>query len=295
MDLSKIKAVIADDEPFKRKYIRTALEYNGVRNIMTVKNQEELWEQIYHSEDKIDLIVTDMQYPLEAEQAVDIEAGLKLIERMEKEKIDIPVIVCSSSDYSISGILGSVWYDERNDLNADFKKVLGKLEKIVDRRKNMSNFEIWTDGGCAPQNPGIGGYGIIIVDNATQEEREIKQGFQCSTNNRMELRAVIRALNEIPKEASVKLHTDSEYVVKHVNEGQKKNTNHDLWKLFDEAMEGRKRDDVDINWVKGEKIVKNLKDELHKKNYCCDRMVHEARENKDALIVDEGYEKESLT
>lgn len=32
----------------------------------------------------------------------------------------------------------------------------------------MSNFEIWTDGGCAPQNPGIGGYGIIIVDNASK-------------------------------------------------------------------------------------------------------------------------------
>lgn len=129
MDLSKIKAVIADDDVFKGIDIRKALEFNGVRNIITVRDQEKLWEQIYHGEDKIDLIVTDMQYPLEAGDAVDEEAGFKLIERMKKEKIDIPVIVCSSLNYSIPDILGSVWYNELNDLNSNFKEVLDKLEK----------------------------------------------------------------------------------------------------------------------------------------------------------------------
>lgn len=129
MDLSKIKAVIADDDVLKRADIRKALEFNGVRNIMTVRNQEKLWEQIYHGEDKIGLIVTDMQYPLEAGEAVDEEAGLKLIERMKQEEIDIPVIVCSSLNYSIPGILGSAWYNELNDLNSDFKEMLGRLEK----------------------------------------------------------------------------------------------------------------------------------------------------------------------
>lgn len=127
MDLSKIKAVIADDDVFKGADIRKALEFNGVRNIMAVRNQEKLWEQIYHGEDRIDLIVTDMQYPLEAGQAVDEEAGLKLIERMKEEKIDIPVILCSSLNYSIPGILGSVWYNQLNDLDAGFKEVLGRL------------------------------------------------------------------------------------------------------------------------------------------------------------------------
>lgn len=46
-----------------------------MNNIMTVGNQEKLWEQIYHGEDKIGLIVTDMQYPLKAGEAVDEEAG----------------------------------------------------------------------------------------------------------------------------------------------------------------------------------------------------------------------------
>lgn len=130
MDLSKIKAVIADDDAIKRADIRKALEFNGVQNIMTVRSQEKLWEQLYHGEDKIDLIVTDMQYPLEAGEAVDEEAGLKLIERMKKEKIDIPVIVCSSLNYSIPDILGNVWYSEQNDLNSDFKEVLGRIQKV---------------------------------------------------------------------------------------------------------------------------------------------------------------------
>ena len=131
MVLAKIKAVIVDDDVFKGADIRKALEFNGLRNVVTVRNQEKLWEQIYYGEEKIDLIVTDMEYPLETGEAVDKDAGFKLIERMKKEKIDIPVIVCSSSDYrySISDILGSVWYSERSDLNFDFKEGLGKLVK----------------------------------------------------------------------------------------------------------------------------------------------------------------------
>lgn len=149
----------------------------------------------------------------------------------------------------------------------------------------MSDFEIWTDGGCNP-NPGTGGYGIIIKNNTTQDEneREIKQGFIKSTNNRMELRAVIRALNEIPKEASVKLYTDSTYVVNHAKGSEKRNNNHDLWKLFDEVNS----DNVDLVWVKGHKEAKYLTNELYRNNYRCDRMVHEAREAE--LIVDDGYE-----
>lgn len=155
----------------------------------------------------------------------------------------------------------------------------------------MSDYTVWTDGGCNP-NPGKGGYGIIIVDNnaAQQEPKEIKQGFKKSTNNRMELRAVIRALNEIPKDASVKLYTDSNYVVEHINKGQKKNINGDLWELLEKAMEGRNHGDVDISWVPGEKVLKNIEgNEVQERNYRCDRMVHEARENEDALIDDEGY------
>lgn len=128
MDLSKIKVMIVDDDVIKGTDIRKALEFNGVRNIMTVRNQEKLWERIYHGEEIIDLIVTDMQYPLEAGESIDEEAGFKLIERMDKEKIDIPIIVCSSLNYSIPNILGNVWYNRLNDLDSNFKEVLGRLE-----------------------------------------------------------------------------------------------------------------------------------------------------------------------
>lgn len=127
--MSGIRAVIVDDDVFKGNDIRKALEFNGVRNITIVRNQEKLWEQIYHGEDKIDLIVSDMQYPLEEGGAVDAEAGFKLIERMGKEKIDIPVIICSSLNYSIPDILGCVWHNRLNDLDANFKEILGKLKK----------------------------------------------------------------------------------------------------------------------------------------------------------------------
>lgn len=127
MNFSNIKAIIVDDDVFKRTDIRKALEFNGIRNIITVGSQEKLWEQIYQGEDKIDLIVTDIQYPLEEGEAADEEAGFKLIERMKKEKIDIPVIVCSSLNYSISDILGSVWYNRLNDLEDGFREVLSKL------------------------------------------------------------------------------------------------------------------------------------------------------------------------
>lgn len=125
--INVIKAIIVDDDVFKRTDIRKALEFNGIRNIITVGSQEKLWEQIYQGEDKIDLIVTDIQYPLEEGEAVDEEAGFKLIERMKKEKIDIPVIVCSSLNYSIPDILGSVWYNRLNDLEDGFREVLSKL------------------------------------------------------------------------------------------------------------------------------------------------------------------------
>lgn len=148
----------------------------------------------------------------------------------------------------------------------------------------MSDFDIWTDGGCNP-NPGIGGYGIIIKNNATQDKDEIKQGFKESTNNRMELLAVIEALRKIPEESSVKLYTDSTYVVNHVNGNDKRSNNEDLWESFDKVRKGIK---LDIEWVKGYKKAE-ITDEIHMNNKRCDTLVHEARENKAELIDDEGY------
>lgn len=130
--LSKLHAVIVDDEILKAIDIRKALSFNRITDIDIVSNQEKVWDAIYESNNdgkKVDLIVTDMQYPLTAGGCVDRDAGFKLIERMKEEKIEIPVIICSTGNYEgVTGILGSVWYrGDASDLGAGFKEVLGRL------------------------------------------------------------------------------------------------------------------------------------------------------------------------
>lgn len=132
MDLSKLHVVIADDNVLKAREIRMYLERNGIRDVDVVKDQEKLWEMIYGSVNGVkipDLIVTDMQYPLTSESGIDMEAGFKLIERMEKEQIDIPVIICSESNYeNVQGILGGVCFRWDDDLFFPFKEVLSRLK-----------------------------------------------------------------------------------------------------------------------------------------------------------------------
>lgn len=132
MDLSKLHVVIADDNVLKAREIRKTLERNGIRDVDVVKDQEKLWEMIYGKVDGVkipDLIVTDMQYPLTSESGIDMEAGFKLIERMKKESIDIPVIICSESNYeNARGILGSVCFRWDDDLFFPFKEVLSRLK-----------------------------------------------------------------------------------------------------------------------------------------------------------------------
>lgn len=131
MDLSKLHAVIVDDSILKAMDISKALEFSRITDVDIVRNQEQLWEKIYDGEkggNRVNLIVTDMRYPLTTGADTDVEAGFKLIERMEEEHIDIPVIICSSSNYeSVKGILGNVWYRQNDDINLQFKAVLSRL------------------------------------------------------------------------------------------------------------------------------------------------------------------------
>lgn len=127
MNLSKLHVVIVDDDVFKTADIRKALSFNGIRNMTTARNQERLWEILDQSREqgeKIDLIITDMHYPLTAGSVPDEEAGFKLMERMKLEQINIPVIICSSRNYHTPDALGSVWYNELNDLAQGFREVL---------------------------------------------------------------------------------------------------------------------------------------------------------------------------
>ena len=130
MPLSKLKVLIIDDSVYKAMDITRALEFSGVRDITRVREQESAFEAIYESiESKasFNLIVTDMHYPLERGMEADYDAGFILIERLKEEGINIPVIICSSRNYTEPEILGTVWYNEVCDLNRAFKELLNRL------------------------------------------------------------------------------------------------------------------------------------------------------------------------
>lgn len=114
--------------------------------------------------------------------------------------------------------------------------------------------EIYTDGACSG-NPGPGGWGVLL--RYGEHEKELCGGEAETTNNRMEMMAVIKALEALKKRSVVDLYTDSQYVQKGVNEwmaGWKaknwpaKIKNQDLWKQIDALLGAH---DVTFHWVKG--------------------------------------------
>lgn len=124
---------------------------------------------------------------------------------------------------------------------------------------NMKKVEIYTDGACSG-NPGKGGWGAILVYNG--KEKEISGGSQETTNNRMELTAVIEALKKLKEPCEVTLTTDSKYVCDAVTKGwvyswqknswkkadKKPALNVDLWERLLPLLE---KHSVTFNWVKG--------------------------------------------
>ena len=120
---------------------------------------------------------------------------------------------------------------------------------------------IYTDGACAP-NPGIGGWGAVLISNKHNLRTEISGSEVSSTNNRMEIIAVIKALEALKKPCLVDLYTDSTYVknafeknwIKNwinngwKSKGRKPIANKDLWlRLIDVSQKHK----VSWHWVKG--------------------------------------------
>jgi ribonuclease HI len=114
---------------------------------------------------------------------------------------------------------------------------------------------IYTDGACSG-NPGRGGYGVVLMSGS--HRKEISEGFRLTTNNRMELLAVIKGLEALRKKGtSVKLFTDSQYVANAVNKGWvfdwerkhfRKKKNQDLWIRF---LELYRQHNVSLFWLRG--------------------------------------------
>lgn len=153
----------------------------------------------------------------------------------------------------------------------------------------MKNITIYTDGSCLG-NPGPGGYGAILKFN--KHTKTIAEGFEKTTNNRMELMAPIHALACLTERCEVNLYTDSQYVKNGINQwihNWKKNQwktsnkkpvkNVDLWKALDEACS---KHSVNWHWVKA-----HNGNEL---NEAVDELARDAANNPKRLI-DEGFEE----
>lgn len=149
-----------------------------------------------------------------------------------------------------------------------------------------NGISIYTDG-ASRGNPGRGGYGAILIWGKIK--KELSQGYKHTTNNRMELMAVIAALEALKKnELQIDIYSDSKYVVQAVMEGWLKNwiktdfkggkKNKDLWLRYHELSKNHK---IRFHWVRGH--ASNIM------NNRCDELATQAADS-GQLIEDVGFE-----
>src|SRR4030095_1034745 len=152
----------------------------------------------------------------------------------------------------------------------------------------MSSITIYTDG-ASRGNPGRGGYGVILMSGT--HRKELSQGYRHTTNNRMELMGVIAGLKALKKEKlNVTIYSDSQYIVKAIEEGWLKNwiktnfkggkKNSDLWMEFTDLAQSQH---IKFKWVRGHSE--------NPFNNRCDELATEAADN-GPWLEDSGYQQE---
>jgi len=152
----------------------------------------------------------------------------------------------------------------------------------------LKKIDIYTDGACSG-NPGAGGYAAIL--RYRDREKVLSGGYKCTTNNRMELLAVIEALSALKEKCEVTLYTDSKYVADAISKGWvyswkakgwkkadgKPALNRDLWERLLELLS---KHEVKFEWVKGHSE--------NEYNNLCDKLAVEASKN--PTFIDKEYE-----
>lgn len=153
----------------------------------------------------------------------------------------------------------------------------------------MKRVIIHTDGGCKG-NPGPGGYGAVLVSGT--HRKELSAGYRLTTNNRMELRAAIAALELLTQPCQVELHSDSKYIIDAMTKNwlsgwQRRGwktaanqpvKNRDLWLRLMTAVQPHR---LDWRWVKGHAG--------HAENERCDLLANLAVKSPH-LLVDDGFD-----
>lgn len=134
-----------------------------------------------------------------------------------------------------------------------------KGQESKEDKRNQRAVEIYTDGACSG-NPGAGGYGVVLLYG--NKRKEMSEGYRMTTNNRMEVLAVIKGLEALKEPCQVTLYSDSKYVVDAIQKGwvtkwkangwyrnkKERASNVDLWERLLVQLE---RHQVTFQWVKG--------------------------------------------
>lgn len=143
--------------------------------------------------------------------------------------------------------------------------------------EGRETIHLYTDGSSSG-NPGPGGWGVVLRCGSLR--KEMSGGFSLTTNNRMELLAVIKGLEAIRWQgADVEVWSDSQYVVNTVTQGWKRKKNGDLWERYDVLARSF---NLHFHWIKGHAG--------HPENERCDRLAVEAA-SLPGLPPDDGYDE----
>ena len=181
-------------------------------------------------------------------------------------------------------------YSKRRSSTPKKKPVAKKKASKQKHTEPKNQLTIYTDGG-AINNPGPGGYGVVIIEG--NKRKEFSCGYRRTTNNRMELMACIAGLKAVKKPVSIVLYSDSKYVVNGIAKGWAKRwqkndwmrteteraKNPDLWESMLELCDYHR---VQFRWVKGHAG--------NPENEKCDRLAVSAAKRK-KLLVDNVYEE----
>jgi len=150
-----------------------------------------------------------------------------------------------------NGGLGTGCFQVANDVK---EYIITKLQQVVQeynlkyRSLNATTTRIYTDGSCLKNPGGPGGWACLLIEN--DDEWSLVGSEESTTNNRMELRAVIEALSLVGKNQNTvcEIYTDSQWVLKCATGEWKRKANLDMWGEYDEAAQGL---ELKWNWVRG--------------------------------------------
>ena len=156
---------------------------------------------------------------------------------------------------------------------------LNRCRERHKRRNSMKNVTIYTDGACSG-NPGPGGWGAILRFRTAQKvyEKELSGGEANTTNNRMEMTALLEALRQLKEPCAIDLYSDSQYVINGLEKGWAKGWRARGWKKADKSpalnpdlwaplLEESEKHKITDHWLKGHAG--------HPENERCDRMAVE--------------------